>query len=176
MSPPGGQGQRGGLLGRAPGRAVPRRDVRRPVPTRRGRPSVPADVVATVMVLQALEGLSDREAAAQLRTNIAWKVARGSRWPIRASTRRCSPCGATSCGPRPPQRIFDAVRAVVDGPGRSRQAPPGARLDGPRRRRGAPGHHHAARCQIRRVREPCPRPRHSSSSAHDRPRPGHAPV
>ena len=29
----------------------------------RGRPSVPADQVATVMVLQALEGLSDREAA-----------------------------------------------------------------------------------------------------------------
>ncbi len=32
-----------------------------------GHPSVPADVVATVMVLQALEGLSDREAiSAQL--------------------------------------------------------------------------------------------------------------
>lgn len=28
----------------------------------RGRPSVPADVIATVMVLQSLEGLSDREA------------------------------------------------------------------------------------------------------------------
>ncbi len=27
----------------------------------RGRPSVPADVVATVMVLQSLEGLSDRD-------------------------------------------------------------------------------------------------------------------
>ena len=44
-------------------------------PSGRGRPSVPADVVATVMVLQALEGLSDRDAAAALRTNIAWKVA-----------------------------------------------------------------------------------------------------
>ena len=43
----------------------------------RGRPSVPADVVATVMVLQALEGLSDRDAVGQLRTNIAWKVAAG---------------------------------------------------------------------------------------------------
>jgi hypothetical protein len=32
-------------------------------PSGRGRPSVPADQVATVMVLQALEGLSDREAA-----------------------------------------------------------------------------------------------------------------
>ncbi len=28
--------------------------------TNRGRPSVPADVIATVMVLQALEGLPDR--------------------------------------------------------------------------------------------------------------------
>jgi hypothetical protein len=43
----------------------------------RGRPSVPADVIATVMVLQALEGLSDRDAVAQLRMNIAWKVAAG---------------------------------------------------------------------------------------------------
>src|SRR5438105_1586606 len=43
----------------------------------RGRPSVPADVVATVMVLQALEGLSDRDTAAALRTSIAWKVATG---------------------------------------------------------------------------------------------------
>src|SRR6476646_2767559 len=44
-------------------------------PSGRGRPSVPADVIATVMVLQSLEGLSDREAASALRTNIAWKFA-----------------------------------------------------------------------------------------------------
>jgi hypothetical protein len=46
-------------------------------PSGRGRPSVPADQVATVMVLQVLEGLSDREAAQQLACNIAWKVAVG---------------------------------------------------------------------------------------------------
>jgi hypothetical protein len=46
-------------------------------PSGRGRPSVPADQVATVMVLQALEGLSDREAGSQLRQNIGWKVACG---------------------------------------------------------------------------------------------------
>ena len=83
-------------------------------PTRRGRPSVPADVVATVMVLQSLEGLSDRDAAAQLRNSISWKVATGlsltdpgfhptvlTLWrnKLRAS--------------EAPQRIFDAVRAVV---------------------------------------------------------------
>jgi IS5 family transposase len=83
-------------------------------PSGRGRPSVPADVIATVMVLQALEGRSDRDAIDQLRTNIAWKVAAGRpltdegfhptvltlwRNKLRASDR--------------PERIFDAVRAVI---------------------------------------------------------------
>jgi len=45
----------------------------------RGHPSVPAEVVASVMVLQALEGLSDREAVSALRRDIAWKVACGLR-------------------------------------------------------------------------------------------------
>lgn len=44
-------------------------------PLGRGRPSVPADVIATAMVLQSLEGLSDRDAIRQLRTNITWKIA-----------------------------------------------------------------------------------------------------
>ena len=43
----------------------------------RGRPSVPASVVATVLVLQALEGLSDREAIGRLRCDIRWKAAAG---------------------------------------------------------------------------------------------------
>ncbi|MCU1495870.1 MAG: family transposase [Acidimicrobiaceae bacterium] len=83
-------------------------------PSGRGRPSVPADVIATVMVLQALEGLSDREACRALQTNIAWKAACGLsltdeafhptvltlwRAKLRASDR--------------PQRIFDSVRDVV---------------------------------------------------------------
>ena len=46
-------------------------------PSGRGRPSVPADVVASVMVLQALEGKSDREACRALQTDIAWKAATG---------------------------------------------------------------------------------------------------
>src|ERR1700689_4588995 len=46
-------------------------------PSGRGRPSIPADVIATVMVLQALEGLSDRDAARALRDRISWKVACG---------------------------------------------------------------------------------------------------
>ena len=87
-------------------------------PSATGRPSVPADVVATVMVLQALEGLTDRDAIQQLRTNIAWKVATGlalddpgfhptvlTLWRnrLRASER--------------PQRIFEAVGEVVRATG-----------------------------------------------------------
>lgn len=87
-------------------------------PSGRGRPSVPADVVATVMVLQALEGLSDRDAAMALRTNIAWKVAAGlalddggihysvlTYWRTRLRNSEA------------PERIFDAVRAVIDATG-----------------------------------------------------------
>jgi hypothetical protein len=83
-----------------------------------GHPSVPAEVVATVMVLQVLEGLSDREAASALRRDIAWKVACGLRlddegfhptvlvyWRnrLRASER--------------PRRILEAVREVVEQTG-----------------------------------------------------------
>lgn len=87
-------------------------------PSGRGRPSVPADVIATTMVLQALEGLSDRDAAAALRTSIAWKVAAGlalddegihysvlTYWRTRLRQSEH------------PERIFDAVREVVDATG-----------------------------------------------------------
>ena len=43
----------------------------------RGRPSVPAAVIASVMVLQAVEGLSDREAVSQLLNSVVWKFAAG---------------------------------------------------------------------------------------------------
>ena len=46
-------------------------------PTRRGRPSVPPEVVATVLVLQALHGLSDREAVEALTFDLRWKAACG---------------------------------------------------------------------------------------------------
>jgi len=83
-------------------------------PSGRGRPSVPADVVATVMVLQALEGRSDREACRALQIDIAWKAAAGlaltdeafhptvlTLWrnKLRASDDR--------------DRIFNAVRTVI---------------------------------------------------------------
>ena len=46
-------------------------------PSPLGRPSVPADVVAAVLVLQALEGRSDREAAEALTFDLRWKAACG---------------------------------------------------------------------------------------------------
>src|SRR6202167_1078071 len=70
------------------------------------------------MVLQALEGLSDRDAIRQLRNRIDWKVACGLalddegfdftnltfwRGKLRSSTR--------------PNRIFEAVKSVVDETG-----------------------------------------------------------
>jgi hypothetical protein len=42
-----------------------------------GRPTVPARVVATVMLLQAHEGLSDREACDRLAFDLRWKAAAG---------------------------------------------------------------------------------------------------
>jgi transposase len=84
----------------------------------RGRPSIPSDVVASVMVLQALEGLSDREAARAVRDRISWKVACGlalddegfdftvlTYWRTRLRTSEH------------PERIFDAVRSVISATG-----------------------------------------------------------
>ncbi len=45
--------------------------------SRLGRPTVPARVLATVMVLQAFEGLSDREAVDRLARDLAWQAAAG---------------------------------------------------------------------------------------------------
>ena len=84
----------------------------------RGRPSVPGSVVATVMVLQALEGLSDREAISRLRCDIRWKAAAG----LSLTDEGFHPTVLTLWRARlrssdQPQRIFDAVRAVVDQSG-----------------------------------------------------------
>jgi IS5 family transposase len=84
----------------------------------RGRPSIPSDVVASVMVLQALEGLSDRDAARALRDRISWKVACGlalddegfdytvlTYWRSKLRTSEH------------PERVFDAVRSIIDATG-----------------------------------------------------------
>jgi IS5 family transposase len=46
-------------------------------PSGRGRPSIPPDVVAAVIVLQTLHGLSDREAADAVTFDLRWKAACG---------------------------------------------------------------------------------------------------
>jgi hypothetical protein len=139
-----------------------------------GHPSVPAEVVATVMVLQALEGLSDREAVSALRRDIAWKVACGLRlddegfhptvlvyWRnrIRASSR--------------PRRIFEAVRQVVEQTGvlrgRGRRVLDSTVLADAVATQDTVTQLVAA---IRRVRRLVPRAREVQLAAHDYERPG----
>jgi IS5 family transposase len=87
-------------------------------PSGRGRPSIPADVIATVMVLQALEGLSDRDAARALRDRISWKVAAGLALTDEGFDYSVLTYWRTRLrGSARPERVFDAVRAVVDATG-----------------------------------------------------------
>ena len=84
----------------------------------RSHRSVPAEVVATVMVLQALEGLSDREAVSALRRDIAWKVACG----LRLDDEGFHPTvlvywRARLRASEQPRRILEAVRQVVEQTG-----------------------------------------------------------
>ena len=46
-------------------------------PSVRGRPSIPGEVIASVIVLQALYGHSDREAVDALTFDLRWKAACG---------------------------------------------------------------------------------------------------
>ena len=87
-------------------------------PSSLGRPSEPADVIAAVLVLQALEGRSDREATEALTFDLRWKAACG--WPVSAAAfhptvltywRRRLAASAR------PNRIFDAIREVVAATG-----------------------------------------------------------
>src|SRR3954453_13682632 len=87
-------------------------------PSSRGRPSEPADVVAAVLVLQALQGLSDREAVEALSFDLRWKAACG--WPVAAAG--FHPTVLTYWRRRlaaseRPNRIFDAVREGVAATG-----------------------------------------------------------
>ncbi len=71
------------------------------------------------MVLQALEGLSDREAIQRLRCDIRWKAAAG----LALTDQGFHPTVLTLWRARlrnssRPQRVFDAVRTVVTGRGR----------------------------------------------------------
>jgi IS5 family transposase len=96
-------------------------------PSGKGRPSVPASVMASVMVLQVLHDYSDAEAAEAARCDLRWKAACG--FPLDhggfdPSTlvywrRRLAKSGR-------PHRISDAVKKVIEEtgvlPGRRRRA------------------------------------------------------
>jgi Transposase DDE domain/Transposase domain (DUF772) len=87
-------------------------------PSGLGRPSVPADVVAAVLVLQALEGRSDRDAAEALTFDLRWKAACG--WPVAAAGFHATVLTywrRRLAASTRPNRIFDAVREVVHATG-----------------------------------------------------------
>lgn len=83
-------------------------------PSRRGRPSVPAEVMASVITLQALHGLSDNETVEAVTFDLRWKAACGL--PITApafhSTTLTYWRRRLAASDRP-NRIFEAVKAVV---------------------------------------------------------------
>src|SRR6266704_3771150 len=83
-------------------------------PSRTGRPSLPADLVGSVLVLKELLDLSDGQAADALRFDIRWKVACGrslTQVSFDPSTlvywrKRIAKSGR-------PDRVFDAVAEVI---------------------------------------------------------------
>jgi hypothetical protein len=83
-------------------------------PATTGRPSVPCEIAASILVLQTLRDLSDREAMQAVRCDLRWKVACGlplDHEGFHSSTltywrRRLA-------ASQHPNRIFDAVRAIV---------------------------------------------------------------
>jgi IS5 family transposase len=83
-------------------------------PSGRGRPSVPADVMASVITLQALHGLSDSETVDAVTFDLRWKAACGL--PVTAGAFHATTLTywrrRLAASDRP-NRIFDAVKAVV---------------------------------------------------------------
>ena len=83
-------------------------------PTGRGRPSVPADVMAAVITLQALHGFSDAETVDAVTFDLRWKAACGL--PVTAGAFHATTLTywrrRLAASDRP-NRVFDAVKAVV---------------------------------------------------------------
>lgn len=83
-------------------------------PSKRGRPSVPADVMASVIVLQTLHGMSDSETTDALTFDLRWKAAVG--WPLTAKAFHDTTLTYWRNRLRDsdrPNRIFEAVREVI---------------------------------------------------------------
>jgi hypothetical protein len=87
-------------------------------PSGRGRPSIPASMMASIMVLQTLHDLSDREAAEAARCDLRWKVATG----MALDDEGFDPATLVYWRRRlaksaRPHRINDAVRQVIEQTG-----------------------------------------------------------
>ncbi|MGF0131686.1 transposase, partial [Dietzia cinnamea] len=83
-------------------------------PSGRGRPSIPGEVIASVIVLQALFGHSDREAVDALTFDLRWKAACG--YPVDAKGFNSSTLTywrRRLAASERPQRIFEVVRQVI---------------------------------------------------------------
>jgi IS5 family transposase len=83
-------------------------------PSGRGRPSVAPDVIAAVIVLQTLQGLSDRDAADAVTFDLRWKAACG----VAVDVGSFHPSTLTYWRRRlaaseRPHRIFEVVRQLV---------------------------------------------------------------
>ncbi len=82
-------------------------------PSTRGRPSVPADVMASVIVLQTLHGMSDSETTDAITFDLRWKAAVG--WPLTAKAFHDTTLTywRRLAASADPNRIFHAVQTVI---------------------------------------------------------------
>lgn len=83
-------------------------------PSGRGRPSVPAEVMASVITLQALHGLSDNETVDAVTFDLRWKAACGL--PVTATAFHSTTLTywrRRLAASEHPDRIFEAVKAVI---------------------------------------------------------------
>lgn len=87
-------------------------------PSQRGRPSIPAEVMASVITLQALHGLSDNETVDAVTFDLRWKAACGL--PVTAGAFHSTTLTywrRRLVASDRPNRIFEAVKAVVTATG-----------------------------------------------------------
>ncbi|AVM64223.1 IS5/IS1182 family transposase [Dietzia sp. oral taxon 368] len=83
-------------------------------PSGRGRPSIPGEVIASVIVLQALFGHSDREAVDALTFDLRWKAACGYAVDAQGfDSSTLTYWRRRLAASENPQRIFEVVRQVI---------------------------------------------------------------
>src|SRR6267378_3920367 len=82
--------------------------------SRTGRPSLPADLIGSVLVLKELYGLSDPQTAEALRYDLRWKVACGrSLTQVSFDPSTLVYWRRRIAGSERPHRVFDAVANVI---------------------------------------------------------------